>query len=251
MGKAAQRVRGEHQKEVAKLFESLSPRHNGWQVWQDFIHMAACEISIRVDASTRRERAESYNRVSEKYTPAEKTVLAKMLAEVVDAMEENQEQDFLGDLFMSLELGNDWKGQFFTPYNLCAMMARMECEGLPEKVAQEGWVAVNDPACGAGATLIGTLAECKRHGVRQDQVLFVAQDLDMIAAQMCYIQLSLLGVAGYVCIGDTLAHPCITIDPRGLISAPGQNIWYTPGFCIEPWSFRRLLARPCKPKKGD
>ncbi len=47
------------------------------------------------------------------------TNLAKCFAIVVEALERNPEQDFLGELYMELELGNHWKGQFFTPYCVC------------------------------------------------------------------------------------------------------------------------------------
>ena len=38
-----------------------------------------------------------------------------MLQEVVIGMDFNQDQDFLGELYMALELGNDHAGQFSRP----------------------------------------------------------------------------------------------------------------------------------------
>src|SRR5699024_11833427 len=65
-----------------------------------------------------------------------------------------------------------------------------------------------DPACGAGALLVAFANECLRQKVNyQTSVLFVAQDIDFTVGLMCYIQLSLLGCAGYVVIGDTLVRP--------------------------------------------
>ena len=37
----------------------------------------------------------------------------------------NPDQDMLGELFMALGLANEWKGQFFTPYDICRAMAAM------------------------------------------------------------------------------------------------------------------------------
>lgn len=78
-------------------------------------------------------------------------VPAEMLGLITMALEENPEQDFLGSMFMRLELGNHWKGQFFTPYSVCKTMAEMNALDLEATIATKGWVSVNDPACGAGA----------------------------------------------------------------------------------------------------
>lgn len=57
----------------------------------------------------------------------------------------------------------------------------------------------------------------------QNHILLVGQDIDHIAGLMCYIQLSVLGVPGFVKIGDTLADPIHWGDDL-------TNYWFTPGF---------------------
>lgn len=102
-----------------------------------------------------------------------------------------------------------------------------------------------DPACGAGALLIAYANECiKRHINYQQSVLFVAQDIDLTAGMMCYIQLSLLGCPGYVVIQDTLSKPATAADNRGLIPVDdSSNVWYTPMYCMAPWSVRRKCSK--------
>lgn len=41
----------------------------------------------------------------------------------------------------------------------------------------------------------------------QNHILFSAQDIEETVALMCYIQLSLLGVAGFVKVGNSLTDP--------------------------------------------
>ena len=57
-----------------------------------------------------------------------------------------------------------------------------------------------DTCCGAGCMLLAAAAAYdathKDRSCRQD-MLFVGQDLDQVVALMCYIQLSILGYAGY------------------------------------------------------
>ena len=60
---------------------------------------------------------------------------------------------------------------------------------------------------------------------------------------MCYIQLSLLGCAGYVVIGDSLAHPMTAVDRRGLIPRGEGNVWYTPMYFRDVWHWRRVWAQ--------
>ena len=143
---------------------------------------------------------------------------------------------------MAFELGNNQNGQFFTPYCICCAMAKMQSD-VPDRVKEKGWISCNDPACGAGALLVAFANECRIMGVNyQKSVLFVAQDVDFVTACMCYVQLSLLGCPGYVVVGNTLCNPGTCIDKRGLIPAPGQNVWYTPMYFTKIWQTRRALA---------
>ena len=244
MASNTRRVRGEAQKNIVRAFEGLCGRHGRWEVWADWITMSACAISTTVDKVHREEREETYKTLQKKYTDAEMQSMAEMLGMVVAALEENPDQDLLGELFMALGLGNDHAGQFFTPYNLCKAMSAMTGENIAAEVERRGWISANDPACGAGALLVAFANECKRQGVNyQTNVLFVAQDIDYTVGMMCYIQLSLLGCAGYVVIGDSLVHPATAYDQRGLIPRDEGNVWYTPMFFLDMWAWRRTWAQ--------
>lgn len=247
MGKAVRRVRGESQKKIIKTMESLTGRLSLWEIWQDFIIMSAISIANTIDPPFREDREQTYLERARKYSKQELDAFAEMLAEVVIALDNNPDQDFLGELFMSMELGNEWKGQFFTPYSVCKMMATITYgNDLQNEIEKQGWVSVNDPACGAGALLIAFANECRRPGKEinyQTSVLFVAQDIDYLAGMMCYIQMSLLGCPGYVVIADTLTKPSTSIDKRGLIPVPGSNVWYTPMYFRDVWHWRRIFVQ--------
>lgn len=96
----------------------------------------------------------------------------------------------------------------------------------------------------AGALLVAFVNVCIRQKVNyHDHVLFVAQDIDYTVAMMCYIQLSLLGCAGYVVVDNTITKPSVSYDRRGLIPKPGENVWYTPFYFKDTWHFRRIWAQ--------
>lgn len=219
-------LRDDRQRDFVRLFDQACRRHSPWTVWADFVVMSAVGISNTVDKDHAVEREKTYMALASKYDRSELECLSRMFAEVVNGLEEDPNQDFLGDLFMALELGNEHKGQFFTPYSVCRMTAKMTYgKDLEAKIDQRGWVSINDPACGAGALLVAFANECRlQHTNYQTSVLFVAQDIDHIVGCMCYIQLSLLGCPGYVVIGNSLTEPCSGIDGDPLIPVPGDNI---------------------------
>lgn len=237
-------ARNEYQREFIKLFDSMCGKHSRYEVWQDFVLLTAIEISNTVDEAHREERNKTYQTVIGKYTENEREPFAAMLAQIVMGIEANPDQDFLGDLYMNLGLGNSHAGQFFTPYSVCKMMAKVTCSDISDKVDAKGWVGVNDPACGAGATLIAFANHCREVGVNyQRSCLFVAQDIDYTVACMCYIQLSLLGCPGYVVVGNTLSNPGTSYDGRGLLPVDDGNVWYTPLFFTDIWYLRRCLTK--------
>ena len=59
---------------------------------------------------------------------------------------------------------------------------------------------------------------------------------------MCYIQLSLLGCAGYIVIADTIRYPMTghTLLPR---IQPEQDVWFMPMAMMEIWQGRARAAR--------
>ena len=235
----------ETEKEFLELFRSLCQTRSSWEVWADFVTMTACAIanSTEVDPAIRERRESEYEACVKRMGGVD--VSAQMLAIVVEALERNPEQDFLGNLFMQLNLGNHWKGQFFTPYTICKAMAALSSgPDLEKKIRDKGWVSVNDCACGAGATLIAMANHLTEQGINYQQTaLFVAQDVDRIAALMCYIQLSLLGCAGYVVVANSLTNPLTGASTLLPNIQQGQEAWFTPMFCHPVWQLRQLDER--------
>lgn len=223
--------------EIVKLYSSLIGAHQLWELWQDSMTMFALAISQSVDFRYREQREQAYMDIAHKYTKEEMQVFPRIFGEIVMQLDANPEQDLLGDLYMQLDLGSHWHGQFFTPYNVCAAMAQMQ---FPDEITidEAKPVSVVDCACGGGALLIAAGHEfrkkIKNSGLNaQDYICMYAQDLSQVSAMMCYVQLSLLGFAGKIKLGDSLMDPLHDSDN-------GSNIWYTPMWFSDVWSVRRL-----------
>lgn len=233
----------EGQTEFQKVFSRLCDTNSAWQVWSDFVEMTAISISnaVEIREKVKQEREARYMNIIGTYTKKEQEIFPKLVSILVQSLQRNSEQDFLGEMFMSLELGNHWKGQFFTPYSVCKAMAAINIDDSLDKVAQKGYIAINDPACGAGATLIAAadIMYNEQHVNYQTHALFTAQDIDFTTALMCYIQLSLFGCPGYVHVGNTLTEP---MTGHVLFGDGGENTWYTPMYFSNVWEGRRQCA---------
>lgn len=231
------------EKEFVKIFRELCRSRNIWEVWADLITVMACSIANAVDREPQRyeSREAEYERCIKHLGGVEKPV--QLFNITVEALERDPDQDFLGALFMNLELGNHWKGQFFTPYNVSRMMAETTMGNCNTQIKSQGWLSICDPCIGGGAMLIAAANTIRRQEVNyQNHVLFVGQDIDRIAGMMAYIQLSLLGCPGYVVIGDSLTNPIVgnALQPA---EKEGQEFWYTPLFFSDVWNYRRLFER--------
>lgn len=225
--------------EIVKLFNALTGARQIWELWEDAMIMFATMLSNAVDKRFYDKREEMFKNVASKYSEKEIQIFLQIFAEIVNQLEAEPEQDFLGDLYMQLDLGSHWHGQFFTPYNVCKMMADLQ---TPSEISFDDAkpVTITDCACGGGALLVASAHAYRKKmaeiGINaQDFVCLYAQDLSMVAALMCYIQISLQGYAGKIKIGDSLLHPMLDSDN-------GSDIWYTPMWFSDVWQIRRLIG---------
>lgn len=218
-------------KKFEKILRSIGYGTDLHTVWNDFILLTATTIANAVDFNQEREN-EAVN-VIKKYKEEDVDRFVRLFVRTVTELERNPNQDYLGEIFMRLGLGNNHMGQFFTPYNVARMMVDMNFGEL----SSAPYESVNDPACGSGVMLIAAINRLKtlRRNPALD-VLVVGQDINTTIALMCYIQISLLGAAGYVLIGNSLTRPL----SGDVLFAP-KDAWCTPMYFHKVWHYRRML----------
>ena len=227
-------------KEFMKSVEYLGRRMNSWRVFADFCEMGALALQNPLLGDDSLEAR--YLEVVRCYEPEEQKLFPRLFNCVVDALEADPEQDFLGTVFQELNLASHWHGQFFTPYHLCKLIAQLSVEGAAKAVEEKGFATLAEPACGAGALVIAFCNSMRAAGMNYQQCLAVdAQDVDSTAVHMAYIQLSLLHVPARVILGNTLA-----LEQR--------RVWRTPAFLMGGWQYRlaardmdNVVALPAKP----
>lgn len=219
---------------MAKLISGLSYKHSAHQIFSDFIEMGAISISNAVDKPQYEAREARYMEIIKRYKREEIDVFPQLLGELGMTLEDGPD-DVLGKLFHELELHNTYKGQFFTPYELCKMMAMMTlCDDHRETIRDRGFITASEPACGGGAMIIALAEAMKGEGINYQQALHVtAVDLDIRCVHMAYLQFSLLHIPAVIVHGNTL-------------SLEEFGHWYTPAHIMGGWNWK--LRRTDAPK---
>ena len=207
------------QKRFEDAFKEYKSHSSSFEAWQRFVYIAGRMLarSFGNDTSPFDDIADA----AENASGVEKFSI--MFNSIVEMLEENPFQDALGSMFMNLGIGNEAGGQFFTPYHLAKLTAKLAFDEhtFENAVSDKGFATFNEPSCGAGANVIGACDVMHERGIDwQRKALFVCQDISELTALMCYIQLSLIGAAAVVIVGDTLKiesrlaliTPCLMVD---------------------------------------
>lgn len=217
---------------LSTMFEKAAHGSGMFELWDAFISSFAAMLAAGSgnDCDWLIERASSSTSRITKQAAEE---IPKLYDPTIEAFDNNPYQDLLGDVYMRLNLGNKNVGQFFTPYHIADMMAQLGVDesSVTRQIAEHGYVTVNEPAAGGGANVIAMAHALKKMGINfQRHLWFVAQELSELTALTCYVQCSLIGMAGVVYVGDTLRMDF-------------HHALYTP-MCVldDKWSWR-MMAR--------
>jgi N-6 DNA methylase len=229
----------EHQRELVKLIREFSQRHHLHGVFSDFVEICALSISNSVDQPQFGKREKRYLEIVGKYTKDEINRFAQMFAQLVLSFEKRVEDmrvagagltDVLGETYMMLEISNARAGQFFTPYEISRLMAKMIIGDGGDAVKLHGFMRLQEPACGAAGMVIAAAESLHDTGHNyQDAMHATCIDIDPCCVHMAYVQLSLLHIPAIVVHGNAL-------------SAQVWGLWYTPAHILGGWRWK-LRAR--------
>ena len=221
---------------MASLIRKLAYSRGVHEVFCDFIEAAAISISNAVDIPRREAREARYMQIVKRYTPEEVNRFPELLEmlTMLTMQLEGGPADVLGRLFHELELHNKYACQFFTPYEICRMMAKMtmgDKAALEAQIAATKFISVSEPACGSGAMVIAFAQAMKEEGINYQQHLHVtAVNVSPICVHMAYLQLSLLHIPAIVIRANTLSAFPFGEKP--------EDRWYTPAHILNGWDWR-------------
>ena len=221
-------------KEFISKLQNLDHSRRVDNVFQDFLKLSTYAIAQPFYRSP--EIEQNYLDIINRYTKKQAEEFSKLLAFLVMALEEKH-QDFLGCVYMKLNLGNVANGQFFTPYHVSKMMAEICFVDIEKQLEERDFITLSEPCCGSGAMIIAYAQTLKEQGYNYQNQLFVeAVDIDELCFLMTYLQLSLYGIPARVMLGDTLAWKF-------------SQMFYTPMYFINGFFYK--LKKQNKVPKTD
>lgn len=235
---------------LAKHISSVSWRYSMYDIFSDTVAMAAYCLANGLEyphhsLASDEERREywkehnkrAYNRelsylaLAKKYNQQElssiASIVAKMIALLSECTRDGVFNDHLGNLFMSLELGNKSTGQFFTPYHISKLSAmvtqgNLHCEGV---------LTVTDPCVGAGGMLLAAADVFREQGINYaERMLAYGCDVDIRCVQMAYLQLSWAGIPARIFHGNTITQEM-------------WDVWETPAYLFNWLHFQPAVKR--------
>lgn len=190
---------------IVEMIISMAGKYPPITIFEDWVCCSAIAIQNACCLFHNRvweQREQTYLAIMQKYEIEERKRLSEMLLLLTLAFEEKTE-DLLGQIFMESGCGSKQNGQFFTPYHLSELTAKL---ALAE-VEKTGKLIINEPSVGGGGMIIGVANALKEKRINYQTCMKVtAQDLDWRSVYMAYVQFSLLGINAEVIQGDTLSE---------------------------------------------
>ena len=214
------------QQATNKIIETIHGINDGYsprQIFCDWVKACAlCTVNsfALIHNKIWEEREKEFKNTMLKYRPETQQKFTDMLGMLCMAMDEEM-TDFLGEIFMKLEAGSSHGGQFFTPYHVSVMTAKL---GLEEDI-KEGRkkFELYEPSVGSGGMIIAAAQILREAGYDYQKCMkVVGQDLDWNAVYMTYLQLSMYGINATVIQGDSLGRELSIseVDPRHVFHTP-------------------------------
>ena len=177
---------------ILDSIKRLGNRYGTHESFRDVV--TCCAYSFANSVDFKEEREKEYLRIINKYSDEEKELFPKILTALVNEYTKAEEPiDILGDIYENLNLIKKGAAQFFTPLDVCKVMAKItiDKDQSEKSIKERGYINVSDPACGSGRNLYAAYSELLDNGISNNKILLVGDDLDLTCCCMTYIQLSL------------------------------------------------------------
>jgi type I restriction-modification system DNA methylase subunit len=227
---------------LEQAIRQLSYSQHLFTTFRHFLELSAIAFSNAADPINKATREAQYLAIVKQYTPEEFQKFPELLGMLTLCLEQ-ESTDVLGVLYHRLELHNEQSGQFFTPYPVCQLMAKMLVHDAKRLVEEQEFIRAHEPCVGSGAMVIALAQALKEEGINYQQCLHVtAIDIDLLAVHMAYIHCTLLHIPAIIVHGDTLR-------------AQTYSVWRTFAHVLGFWDGklardpRRLAPPPPQPPK--
>lgn len=210
---------------VAAHLLKLSDRHGLRDVFHDFVALSAYAVSNKVDLHNYEHREAAYMQIIGKYPRENAMIFKAAFHELVAFQKDPSDGDVLGQLAGEMDILNGNMGQFFTPFQVSQLMARLTM-GDCKEAADRSFITMCDPCCGAGSMVIAAAEALAHQDVDYRRRLHAtAIDLDPHCVRMTFLQCAMLDIPAVITQGN-----CLSMEM-------GES-WFTPAHILGGWSGR-------------
>lgn len=206
-----------------KCLKDQAPRNRDlMDSFRTFIALVAAELATALGGP---RREEDYLAAVRGWSSEDLWRFKEPLHTLVDDMGRHPYTDIIGPAYELFEgRGNKARtGSFYTPDSLSALVARLTLAGgltWPER----GPLVIHEPAGGSGGMLLRLVEYLRDHlGAPPQSFRVQTWDINRLACDMAYINLTLHGVPAEIVWGDTLRYA-----PQRV----WRNIWH---FAAHGW----------------
>lgn len=194
-----------------KLLKKVAPQNRDlMQTFRTFISAAACAVA-------QGQREAEYLDVIRGWSATDLTPFGDVLGQLILDMDKHDHADIIGPAYEAFEgKGNrQATGSFYTPDSVAYLVARLA--SLNMQWPEHGPLGIHEPAGGSGAMLLATVRELRQQGAPPQSIRIQTWDINKLACDMVYLNLTLHGVPAEVIHGDTLRYEKWSI---------WRNVWY-------------------------
>jgi len=236
--------------DIARALQALSGSRSAAEVFRAWIDVAAIAAGAVEETADRARTPEGRLKALRKAIDerirtfagagadqARRDEIRKVFADLmrhVAADMADERSDILGRIFMGMDWGNDYNGQFFTPDEIARLLAEIavsqtveDWKKAPADARVYPFFYMQEPACGAGALLLADAKAIERAGLKPNEYMLDGIELDDLTAKMAFVQCAVAGVPARIWRGNALGDPrewkCIGVTPNARAMAAANR----------------------------
>ena len=223
--------------DILKLIKRGTYRVDVHKMLSDVFECGAIAISNRFDKMNAEKREQRYLQIIKQYDKETQQLIVDIFTQIYLLLTNQIHgaiglRDYLGELYMQSGVSNKKAGQFFNPYDVSKLCAKMTIDGsvVQKCIEQDEILTLSEPACGSGGMVIAAvdvLYNDYQFNIARN-LLVECSDIDARCVHMSYLQLGLAGIPAIIYQRDTL-------------SMETQDRWETPAYIMQWNRFRGCL----------
>lgn len=164
--------------------------------FRGFVTLSSCSVSLGL-------REAEYMEEVKRWKPEQVAGFTEIFSFLVDEMSSHEYEDLLGPAYMELGNNKTGNGEFYTPQHLSEVIARMT---IPKELPEKGFLELLEPASGSGGMVLSAAKVLRDYGHPRNSIRATCIDVSRVACEMCYLNLTLWGIAAEVIHGNSLSN---------------------------------------------